>query len=156
MAEELRNYPGYSLLVIGYSLGSTIVPWYPSNSCIPGAGLAQLLALELELGQDRALLPSGTKIRTIGYGSPPVFTSTTSIPVLENVFLVQNNNDWISGASLRNVNDVFLKTSAIDKLNYKIRDLLKLLLRELEDDENEEDTFYVENPIWEEVERNGN
>lgn len=186
VTSELTKHPGYSLLVIGYSLG---------------AGLAQLLTMELELGQARDLLPPDVAVRTIGYGSPPVFTSNNTIPVLPNIFLVQNNNDGISGASLRNVNDVFLKTSAIDKLNYKRRDLLKMLLSDvdpdesddyveksnialseadlptseegiqwiefnefqtedqksnyqeiIEDDENEDDTFHVEDHVWQEVE----
>ena len=167
---------------------------------VQGAGLAQLLTMELELGQARDLLPPDVAVRTIGYGSPPVFTSNNTIPVLPNIFLVQNNNDGISGASLRNVNDVFLKTSAIDKLNYKRRDLLKMLLSDvdpdesddyveksnialseadlptseegiqwiefnefqtedqksnyqeiIEDDENEDDTFHVEDHVWQEV-----
>lgn len=123
LVSELEKYPGYSLLILGYSLG---------------AGLAQLLTMELELGQASDRLPSGTEITTIGYGSPPVFTSNTTIPILENIFLVQNNNDGISGASLRNINDVFFKTSAIDKLNYKRRLLLKMLLSDVNPDEFEE------------------
>ena len=39
-----------------------------------------------------------------GYGSPPVFSSR-SLPVLTNVFLVQNSQDGLSGASLRYVDD---------------------------------------------------
>eukprot|EP00092_Neocalanus_flemingeri_P009884 GFUD01010653.1.p1 GENE.GFUD01010653.1~~GFUD01010653.1.p1 ORF type:complete len:626 (+),score=162.41 GFUD01010653.1:56-1933(+) len=123
LVAELEKYPGYSLLIIGYSLG---------------AGLGQLLTMELELGQANDLLPSGTEIITIGYGSPPVFTSNTTIPILENIFLVQNNDDGITGASLRNINDVFFKTSAIDKLNYKRRLLLKMLLSDVNPDEFEE------------------
>ena len=103
-----------------------------------GAGLSQLLTLELEFGQANDLLPSGTEITTIGYGSPPVFTSNTTIPILDNIFLVQNNDDGITGASLRNMNDVFLKTSAIDKLNYKRRILLKMMLSDVNPDEFEE------------------
>merc|ERR1719357_891928 len=122
LVDELKKHPGYSILIIGYSLG---------------AGLAQLLTLELELGKANEYLPSGTEIKTIGYGSPPVFTSNSSIPILRNIFLVQNNNDGISGASLRNVNDVFQKTSAIDKLNYSRRQLLKMLLSDVDPDEAE-------------------
>ena len=91
--------------------------------------------MELELGQARDSLPSGTEIRAIGYGSPPVFTSNSTIPTFENIILVQNHNDGISGASLRNVNDVFLKSSAIDKLNYKRRLLLKMLLSDVNPDD---------------------
>ena len=83
--------------------------------------------MELELGQARDLIPPDVAVRTIGYGSPPVFTSNNCIPDLPNIC-----------TSLRNVNDVFLKTSAIDKLNYKRRDLLKMLLSDVNPDEAEE------------------
>ena len=41
---------------------------------------------------------------SLGYGSPPVFSSR-SLPVLTNVFLVQNSEDGLSGASLRYIDD---------------------------------------------------
>ena len=95
-------------------------------------GLAQLVALKIE---EEHLLPSQTKVTVIGtlinyelaggvrtwifgdiltlrhplslslgYGSPPVFSSR-SLPVLTNVFLVQNSQDGLSGASLRYIDD---------------------------------------------------
>ena len=71
----IGQYPGYTVLVLGYSLG---------------AGLAQLVALDCDSGQCRDMLPPDTDIMVIGYGSPPVFYSNL-VPQLENVFLVQNN-----------------------------------------------------------------
>ena len=71
----IGQYPGYTVLVLGYSLG---------------AGLAQLVALDCHIGQCHDMLPHNTDIMVIGYGSPPVFDSD-QVPQLENVFLVQNN-----------------------------------------------------------------
>ena len=87
--------------------------------------MAQLVALKLE---EEQLLPSQTKVTVIGslvyyqlacgvgavkvhfmiflgYGSPPVFSSR-SLPVLTNVFLVQNGEDGLSGASLRYIDNL--------------------------------------------------
>jgi len=98
------------------------------NTLFLGAGLAQLLAMELELGQSRRELPPDLKIWTLCYGPPPVYTSNLNIPVLSNMFLIQNNNDVIPSTSIRTIKDVLFKMSALDKLNYKRRELLKILL----------------------------
>ena len=65
----------------------------------PGAGLAQLLALHLA-SHPGALPALPAPATVIGYGSPPVYTADPT-PVLHNVFIVQNNEDGLSGASLR-------------------------------------------------------
>jgi len=116
VSEVLSSHPDYDLLITGYSLG---------------AGLAQLVALNLE---EKQLLPSQTKVTVIGYGSPPVFSSR-SLPVLTNVFLVQNSQDGLSGASLRNVKDVLLKTKAVESLNYRRRLMLKMIFFDEDPDE---------------------
>jgi len=116
VSEVLSSHPDYDLLITGYSLG---------------AGLAQLVALKLE---EEQLLPSQTKVTVIGYGSPPVFSSR-SLPVLTNVFLVQNGEDGLSGASLRNVKDVLLKTKAVESLNYRRRLMLKMIFFDEDPDE---------------------
>ena len=82
------------------------------------------------MGQARAQLKPGVIIWTICYGTPPVYASKINIPVLRNIFLIQNNNDVITSSSIRTIKDVLLKTSAIDKLNYKRGELLKILLRD--------------------------
>jgi len=116
VSEVLSSHPDYDLLITGYSLG---------------AGLAQLVALKLE---QEHLLPSQTKVTVIGYGSPPVFSSR-SLPVLTNVFLVQNSEDGLSGASLRNVKDVLLKTRAVESLNFRRRLMLKMIFFDEDPDE---------------------
>jgi len=116
VSDVLSRHPDYDVLITGYSLG---------------AGLAQLVALKLE---EEQLLPSQTKVTVIGYGSPPVFSSR-SLPVLTNIFLVQNGEDGLSGASLRNVKDVLLKTKAVESLNYRRRLMLKMIFFDEDPDE---------------------
>ena len=67
------------------------INWY-----FVGAGLAQLLTLDLELGTSGGQLPSSAKITALCYGSPPVFTADPQ-PVLGNIFIVQNTDDALSG-----------------------------------------------------------
>ena len=115
---QLELHPSYSLLVLGYSLG---------------AGLAQLLTLHCQHS-----LPPDTVIRTIAFGSPPVFARQGEQVVLENVFLVQNDEDGISGASLRNVYDLLNRACLVHTLNIKRRNLLKLLFSEVVNEEDRE------------------
>ena len=91
-----------------------------------GAGLAQLLTLDLELGTSGGLLPSSAKITALCYGSPPVYTAEP-LPVLGNIVIVQNTDDALSGGSLRNVKDVLLKAKALESLNYQRRLMLKMV-----------------------------
>eukprot|EP00092_Neocalanus_flemingeri_P007580 GFUD01008182.1.p1 GENE.GFUD01008182.1~~GFUD01008182.1.p1 ORF type:complete len:335 (+),score=91.96 GFUD01008182.1:249-1253(+) len=112
LSTELSKHTGYSLLIVGYSLG---------------AGLAHLFMMELELGGAKTRFPSGTKIRAITYGCPPVFTLPSGkTSVLSNIVMVSNHNDGITGASLKCINDIFLKTKAIHKLNLQRRTLFKM------------------------------
>ena len=135
---ELEARPSYTLLVLGYSLG---------------AGLAQLLSLDCSLGRCSESLPDNTIIRTVAFGSPPVFARLDGgggggdPPVLNNVFIVQNGRDGIGGASLSNIYDLLNRACLLHNLNIKRRTLLKLLfsdvdiqedrdLIDFEDDEN--------------------
>jgi len=112
LSEELHKYPGYSLLLVGYSLG---------------AGLAHLCMMDLELGGAKQSFPPGTKVRAITYGCPPVFTAPGgNCSTLNNILMISNHNDGITGASLKCINDIFLKTKAIHKLNLQRRTLLKM------------------------------
>ena len=70
------------------------------------------MACERYLGRISTLKPlQGLRTNLSGYGSPPVFASTSgrSMPVLTNVFLVQNAEDGLSGASLRYVQVLLIK-----------------------------------------------
>ena len=126
---ELDKHPGYELLIIGYSLG---------------AGLAQLIALDCEVGECRHMMPRDINIRVLGYGSPPVYTpgvaSTDPVPQLDNVILVSNSEDGIGGLSLNNLNEVLHQICLVENLNIRRRDLLRLLFS----DSDEESKEYIE------------
>jgi len=125
LSTELTQYSGYSLLIVGYSLG---------------AGLAHLFMMELELGGAKQALPQGTKIRAITYGCPPVFTVPNGkVSTLNNILMVSNRNDGITGASLKCINDIFLKTKAIHKLNLQRRTLLKMAFNKNSDADDDEE-----------------
>ena len=52
---------------------------------------------------------------------------TTVIFIIFFILLVvQNHNDGLSGASLKTINDVFLKTQALQRLNLRRRTLFRL------------------------------
>jgi len=110
LSAELHKYPGYSLLLVGYSLG---------------AGLVHLFMVDLELGKAKESFPPGTKIRALTFGCPPVFKAPGGFN-LNNILMISNHNDGITGASLKCINDIFLKTKAIHKLNLQRRTLIKM------------------------------
>ena len=132
--EQLSSHPDFSLLVVGYSLG---------------AALAQLFLLDLKHGDLKTSIPDNVRVRGLLFGCPPVYDGP--LKVSEDVLMVSNHNDGVTGASLRNCQDVVLKTRAIRNLNIRRRDLLKLALNinngEIEDeslksimDEEEDDS----------------
>jgi len=123
LAAELQKFPGYSLLLVGYSLG---------------AGLAHLFMLDLELGNAKESFPPGTQIRAITFGCPPVFTAPGGFS-LNNILMISNHNDGITGASLKCINDIFLKTKAIHKLNLQRRTLLKMAFNKNSNSSNDAD-----------------
>ena len=81
----MKQHEDSQVLIVGHSLGARI---------------AELLSLELHQGESRTLLPH-SNITTIGFASPPVFTSRQRIPILDNILLVKNANDFRTGVSLR-------------------------------------------------------
>ena len=81
--EAVTSNPGYSILVVGYSLG---------------AGLAQLYTAQLLDNEDmRQELPSDTKIRALCYGAPPVYRTSQdqAVRLYPEIVIIQNNKDGI-------------------------------------------------------------
>ncbi|XP_023327070.1 sn1-specific diacylglycerol lipase beta isoform X2 [Eurytemora carolleeae] len=104
-----RMYPGYSLIIIGYSLG---------------AGVSHLVSINL---LQNNLLPSSVKLYCIAYGAPPVYRSSNISYSHPNIFNVLHNTDGLPTLSLHNVTKLFLQIRAIDKLKLKRRKILSLL-----------------------------
>ena len=123
LLQHLQDNPGFSLLVVGYSLG---------------AALAQLFMMDLSHGQLKDQLPANVKTRAILYGCPPVYKG--SLPCLDNVLMISNHNDGVTGVSFKNLHNVMLKTQAIHKLNIQRRTLLKMALN-ISNDELEEEAL---------------
>ena len=83
LREAVTSNPGFSVLVVGYSLG---------------AGLAQLFTAELlEREELRSGLPPDTKIRALCFGAPPVFRAEEEAEhkVYPEIVVLQNNKDGI-------------------------------------------------------------
>merc|ERR1719474_857638 len=110
--QQMEIHKDYPVTVVGYSLG---------------AGIAQLLALELRIGQSQNL-NLNNNITFLAYGSPPVYTSRQSIPVINNLLHIQHADDFMSGLSLRTVTDLLDRLRAIEHLNLRRRTLLKIAL----------------------------
>ena len=119
----LDKHPDYQILILGYSLGG---------------GLAQLMALDCKIGRCAGMLPSNVAITVIGFGSPPVYTSPV-IPQLDNLILVTNNEDAMSGASLKNIHDVADQLCVVKHLNVRRRDMIKMLFSS--SDQNDDTDF---------------
>ena len=119
--EQLDSHPDYSLLIVGYSLG---------------AALAQLFLLDLKHGDLKLAISDNVRVRGLLYGCPPVYVGPLSVS--EDVLMVSNHNDGVTGASLRNCHDVVLKIRAIKNLNIRRRDLLKLAMNINNGDEQDE------------------
>ena len=121
----------YNVMVIGYSLG---------------AGICQLVAMDLVESQH---LPSQTDVRCVSYGAPPVFKSTRNDKrpfTCPNVFSVVYNNDGLASASTASVTKLFMQIRAVNRLQMRRRDMIKLLWNPIKtssgddlNDENEDD-----------------
>jgi len=125
--ETLEKNPGYSILVVGYSLGS---------------GLAQLYAAQLLTSEElRSQLPEDIVIRALCYGAPPIFRSEEK-RVFPEIVIVQNDKDGIISVSTKNAVDLFNTTVAIDAADIDKEVMYKMIFEkipEVEEDENEDD-----------------
>merc|ERR1711962_727573 len=109
--EQLRRYNGFSLLIVGYSLG---------------AGLAQLFT---RMVKREKKLPEGVMVKAICYGCPPVFLSSDGSGIEDDVLAVSNHNDGVTGASLFAFNDLFLRTRILQQSSLKRRTMMKLAFK---------------------------
>merc|ERR1719150_3368793 len=112
LAEKLRELAEYKLVVLGYSLG---------------AGVAQLLAIELTEGESHGRLPDNTQVLCVTYGAPPVYRHSSPGFSLPNLISVYNHNDGLASLSLHTVTKLFLQIRAVNRLGLGRRRTLRLL-----------------------------
>ena len=139
IVENLEKYSDYSLLITGYSLG---------------AGISQLVTMELLEGSSSERIPEGTEIRCISYGTPPVFKSDLESDgctdyKLPNIFSIGYNNDGLISASMANVIKLFMQIRALEQMELRRRDMCRLLFTNVEltdeDSGDEEEEEQVQN-----------
>jgi len=135
LESTLREHPGCNVAITGYSLG---------------AGICQLLAMELAEGTSNSALPVGTEVRSISFGAPPVFKPTEPGYKCRNLFSVVYNNDGLASASISTVTKLFMQVREVEKLQMRRRDMFRLVTASVptteggvinDDDEDEDDDF---------------
>ena len=113
---KLKQLPDYKLVILGYSLGG---------------GVAQLLTLDLSLGDAAKKLPANTKVSGLTFGSPPVYVHNSPDFVLPNLISVYNHNDAIATASLDTFNKLFLEVRAVKRIGISKKKMVGLLRRDI-------------------------
>lgn len=116
LVEKLKQLPDYKLVILGYSLGG---------------GVAQLLTLDLSLGESSKKLPANTKVSGLTFGSPPVYLHNSPDFVLPNLISVYNHNDAIATASLDTFNKLFLEVRAVKRMGISKKKMVGLLRRDI-------------------------
>lgn len=114
LVETLEEHPEYNIMVIGYSLG---------------AGICQLVVMDMLEGDAAAHIPDGTDIRCINFGSPPIFGYSNELEPEQkcpNIFSVVYNNDGLCSASAASVTRLFMQIRAVDKLQMRRRDMVQV------------------------------
>jgi len=132
LQEAIDNNPDYGILVTGYSLG---------------AGICQLVAMDL--------LQERPNVRCISYGAPLIFAPDSENPdphsAGQHLYTVVCNHDGLASASVNTVTRLMAQVKAIDRLQLRKRDMIKLLMSSVstedgtkmkEEDDSEDDDDY--------------
>jgi len=115
--EAADRYPEYGVLVTGYSLG---------------AGICQLVAMKL-------MQEGSSNVRCISYGAPLVYAGDDQDQNPgKNLFSVVCSHDGLASTSLSTVSKLMAQVRAVDRLQYRKRDMIKLLMQKIETDEGTE------------------
>ena len=117
LVTKLEQMPQYTLLIVGYSLG---------------AGVAQLLTIELTQGSSAARVAAVTKmVKCITFGAPPVYLHSSPGFVIKDLVSVYNHNDGLASLSIHTVTKLFLQIRALNRLGIGRRRTFRLLRRKL-------------------------
>ena len=97
-------------------------------------GIAQLLTVALQHqdkdtfnDKEEESLPPETKLRTLSFGCPPVFTSPHLVS-MHNILDVLHHNDGISGISLRGLSKLHQRKRGLAKMKLHRRTLVRMAL----------------------------
>ena len=97
-------------------------------------GIAQLLTVALQHqdkdtfnDKEEESLPPETKLRTLSFGCPPVFTSPHLVS-MHNILDVLHHNDGISGISLRGLSKLHQRKRGLAKMKLHRRTLFRMAL----------------------------
>ena len=115
LTEATDKYPEYGVLVTGYSLG---------------AGICQLVAMQL-------LQDGSSNVRCVSYGAPLVYAGDDQDQG-KNLFSVVCSHDGLASTSLSTVSKLMAQVRAVDRLQYRKRDMIKLLMKKIQTDEGTE------------------
>ena len=122
LVTSLTDHPDYNLVITGHSLG---------------AGTAELITLDLMLGQHSHLLPSTTSLSCIALAAPPVYRAEIALParVSTAVEIYINNYDCVPRLSLGSIARLLVSMRAVDNLGLTLTEQLSILAGR-SDDEN--------------------
>ena len=116
LVTSLHKHPHYKFVILGYSLG---------------AGVAQLITIDLTQGPNSAKIPDTTQVLCVTFGAPPVYTHSSPGFSIPNLISVYNHNDGLASLSLHTVTKLFLQIRAINRLGIGRRRIFRLLRRKL-------------------------
>lgn len=116
LVTALNTWPEYKLVILGYSLG---------------AGVAQLITIDLTQGPNAERIPHTTQVLCVTFGAPPVYTHNTPGFTLPNLISVYNHNDGLASLSLHTFTKLFLQIRAINRLGIGRRRIFRLLRKKI-------------------------
>jgi len=114
LVTSLTDHPEYELVVTGHSLG---------------AGTAELITLDLMLGQSSHVLPSNTRLSCIALAAPPVYRAEVPLPdkVSKAMEIYVNNFDCVPRLSLGSIARLLVSMRAVDNLGLTLTEQLSIL-----------------------------
>jgi len=114
IVSSLAQNPGYNLVITGHSLG---------------AGTAELITLDLMLGDHSYLLSKDTAVSCIALAPPPVYRSVTvmSAHVTDAIEIYINNYDCVPRLSLGSIAHLLASMRAVDSLGLTLTEQLSIL-----------------------------
>ena len=114
LVNVLGDHPGYGLVMTGHSLG---------------AGVAELVTMEILQGEQDFLNPEVTPVSCVALAPPPVFHSHDGVSreVFEAIDIFINSDDCVPRMSLGSLTRLVLSLRAVDTLNLTVAEQFNIL-----------------------------